>query len=143
VHVTASELEPADSLLPVATRIAGVVHHACDAEEMIVALTAWLERNTDAAPVTYQERLDDLEQLSKALANWSGCRPEGIARHLLPRAPETSQQADPAASDGSGLAPAARLAAMGFPQGPEALPSDDLPSVPRLPERSQRRPRRH
>ncbi|MFB4298456.1 hypothetical protein [Actinomadura sp. NTSP31] len=141
VHVTASELEPADPLLPVATRTAGVVHHACDAEATIIALTAWLERNADTAPATFQERRDDLTRLSEALASWSGGRPEQIARHLPGRMPDPAQRADATAADHSRTAPAARLAAMGFPQGPTPIRPDD-PPVTRLPDRSTRHPRR-
>ncbi|MEU9019362.1 hypothetical protein [Actinomadura sp. NPDC048394] len=143
IHVTASELEPADSLLPVATRTAGVVHQARDAEETITALTARLERNADTAPVTYQEKLDDLARLSEALATWSGGQPEGIVRHLPPRISNAARQTDSADSaDPPGLAPVARLAATGFPQGPTPIRPDDPPTVTRLPDRSNRRPRR-
>jgi hypothetical protein len=64
VHATASELEPADSLLPVATRTAGVVHHARDAEDTITTLTTWLERNADTVPATTR----------KGWTTWHGCR---------------------------------------------------------------------
>ncbi|WP_433234815.1 hypothetical protein [Actinomadura nitritigenes] len=142
VHVTASELEPAEPLLPVPTRTVGVVHHARDAEQAIVALTAWLERNADTVPVTYQEKLDDVARLSEALANWSGGRPEEIARHLPSCLLGAVQSADTPAAEGSGLAPVARLAAMGFPQGPAPVRPADPPAVTRLPGRSERRPRR-
>lgn len=142
IHVTASELEPADPLLPIATRTAGVVHHARDAEETIIALTTWLERNADHPPVTYQDKLDDLTRLSRTLANWSGGNPEQIAHHLPSRAPATAQRANPATPTSVGPAPAARLAAMGFPQGLDPLQPAAPPAASRLPERSQRRPRR-
>jgi hypothetical protein len=140
VHVTASELEPADALLPIATRTAGVVHHARDAEETITALTAWLERNADGRPVTYQDRLDDLAWLSEALATWSGGQPELIARHLPARVSRAAWQTGTAAPPG--LSAAARLAATGFPQGPTPLRPVDPPTASRLPDRSQRRPHR-
>ncbi|KAB2388688.1 hypothetical protein [Actinomadura montaniterrae] len=142
VHVTASELEPADALLPIATRTAGVVHHARDAEQAITALTAWLKRNADTLPVTYPEKLDDLGRLAEALAGWSGGTTQGIIHPLFARNPGTAQQAKAPAEDGPRPAPVARLAAMGFPQGPETIPPDEPPAVARRPERSQRRPRR-
>ncbi|QKG20093.1 hypothetical protein [Actinomadura verrucosospora] len=143
VHATASELEPADPLLPVATRTAGVVHHARDAEETIAVLTAWLDRNADTTPVACQEKLDDVERLSTPLAAWSGGQPEQIARHL-PRVPEPARRTGTPAADTSGLAPVARLAATGFPQGPTPIRPDDPAPAPvtRLPDRSKRRPRR-
>ncbi|MFF0521528.1 hypothetical protein ACFYTC_22700 [Actinomadura nitritigenes] len=142
VHATASELEPADPLLPVATWTAGVVHHACDAEQMLASLTGWLERNTDTAPSTHQERLDDIARLSKALAAWSSGQPENITRHLPAHAPGTARRTDAASADGPGLAAVARLAATGFPQGPVTVRPEHPAPVTRLPDRSDRRPRR-
>lgn len=142
VHVTASELEPADPLLPVATRTVGVVHHARDVEQTIVALTAWLERNADTVPVTYEEKLDDVARLSEALAKWSGGQPKAIVRHLPTRVLRAVQRTGTSATGGSGVAPVARLAAMGFPQGPTPVRPADTPAVTRLPDRSERRPRR-
>lgn len=140
VHVTASELEPADALLPIATRTAGVVHHAHDAEETITALATWLKRNADTRPTTYQDRHDDLARLSEALATWSGGQPEGIGLHLPARDSRAARRTDSAAPPG--LFAAARLAATGFPQGPTPIRPDDPPTASRLPERSQRRPHR-
>ncbi|MDL4813062.1 hypothetical protein [Actinomadura opuntiae] len=142
VHATASELEPADSLLPVATRTAGVVHHARDAEETIIALAAWLERNADTGLVTYQEKLDDVARLTRALASWSGGSPARITRHLPARLPNTARPTGSPPADSTGLAPAARLAATGFPQDPTPSRPDDPAPVTRLPDRSKRRPRR-
>ncbi|GAA2170171.1 hypothetical protein [Actinomadura napierensis] len=142
VYAAASELEPADSLLPVATRTAGIVHHARDAEETIVTLTAWLQRNPDTVPVTYQEKLDDVARLSKALANWSGGRPEGIAHRLAARVSDTARRTDTPPADSTGLASVARLAATGFPQGPTPIRPDAPAPVTRLPDRSKRHPRR-
>lgn len=142
VHVTASELEPADPLLPVATRTVGVVHHARDVEQTIVALTAWLERNAVTVPVTYEEKLDDVARLSEALAKWSGGQPKAIVRHLPTRVLRAVQRTGASATSGSGVAPVARLAAMGFPQGPTPVRPADTPAVTRLPDRSERRPRR-
>lgn len=142
VHVTASELEPADALLPIATRTVGVMHHARDAEESIRALTGWLERNAERAPVGYQDRLDDLRRLSEALARWSGGRPEGIARRLPPRVSQTARRTDSASAVPPGPSPVARLAATEFPQGPTPIRPDVPPTVTKMPDRSNRRPRR-
>ncbi|HEU5023616.1 MAG TPA: hypothetical protein VFV01_01720 [Spirillospora sp.] len=142
VHAAASELEPADPLLPVATRTVGAVHHARDAEETLRVLAAWLKRNADTVPVTYAEKLDDLGRLAEALASWSGGTTEGIVRPLLAGVSGTSQQADSAAAEGPEPAPVARLAATGFPQGPTLIRPHAQSTVTRLPDRSNRRPRR-
>ncbi|MVZ99067.1 hypothetical protein F8568_001420 [Actinomadura sp. LD22] len=142
VHVTASELQPADAFLPIATRTTGVITHARDAEETIVALTAWLECNADRAPAGYQDRLDDLARLSEALAAWSGGHPEKIARHLPPPVPQPTRPTDIAAAVPPGPSPVARLAATGFPQGPTPIRPDAPRAVPKPPDRSERRPRR-
>lgn len=142
VHATSSELEPADPLLPVATRTVGTVHHARDAEETLHVLAAWLKRNADTIPVTYAEKLDDLGRLAEALASWSGGTTERIVRHLLADVSGTSQQADSAAANGPQPAPVARLAATGFPQSPTPIRPPDPSTVTRLPNRSKRRPRR-
>ncbi|MGI5325072.1 hypothetical protein [Actinomadura nitritigenes] len=139
VHAAASELEPADPLLPVATRTVGAVHHARDAEKTLRVLAAWLKRNADTIPVTYAEKLDDLGRLAEALASWSGGTTEGIVRHLLADVSGASQQA---AANGPQPAPVARLAATGFPEGPTPIRPPDPSTVTRLPDRSKRRPRR-
>ncbi|MFA1551742.1 hypothetical protein [Actinomadura chokoriensis] len=128
LHVTASELEPADSLLPLPTRTAGVVSDARNAESTIVDIAARLKRAATNGLVADEQALADLAQLTIRLGQWSGGQPEAIMRHLYNRithAAHTPTKGRP------GPDPAVRLAATEFPQRPTSLTSDDPPSTTR------------
>ncbi|GAA1834091.1 hypothetical protein [Actinomadura chokoriensis] len=138
LHVAASELEPADSLLPLPTRTAGVVTNARDAESTIVEVAVRLKRAASAGLATDEQALADLAQLTMRLSHWSGGQPDVIMRDLYNRIMRVAQEP---AKQRPGLDPAARLSATEFPQGPTPAPSDDPPAT-RLRSDDPPRPRR-
>ncbi|MEU5993334.1 hypothetical protein ABZ806_30560 [Spirillospora sp. NPDC047418] len=140
LHVTATELEPADSLLPLATRTAGVVSNARDAESTIVNVAVRLKRAANNGLVTDEQALTDLAQLTMRLGQWSGGRPDAIMRHLYNR---IMHAAHTPANRRPGLDAAARLAATEFPQQPNPVPSDDSPASTRPKPDDPPRPHRH
>lgn len=113
LHATAAELEPADSLLPLHTRTAGVVLSAREAESTIIEVAARLKRAADNGLGTDEQALADLAQLTMRLSRWSGSQPDAIMHHLHPRILHVAQS-PPRGRPG----PAAthRLAATEFPQ---------------------------
>lgn len=138
LHVTASELEPADSLLPLPTRTAGVVTNARDAETTIVDIGARLKRAAGNGLATDEQALTDLAQLTMRLSRWSGGQPDVIMRHLYNRIMHLAQEP---AKQRPRPDTAARLAATEFPQGPNPIPSDDPPTTRPRPD-DPPRPRR-
>ncbi|MFA1538027.1 hypothetical protein [Actinomadura monticuli] len=138
LHVAASELEPADSLLPLPTRTAGIVTNARDAESTIVDIGARLKRAASAGLATDEQSLADLAQLTMRLSRWSGGQPDVIMRHLYNRIMRIAQEP---AKQHPGPDPAARLSATEFPQGPNLVPSDDPPTTRPKPD-DPPRPRR-
>lgn len=126
LHVAASKLEPADSLLPLNTRTAGVVSHARDAESTIIDIAARLKRAANNGLVADEQALTDLAQLTTRLAKWSGGRPDAIMRQLHDRILIAAQKP---AKARTGPAAAARLAAADFPR--ESIPTEDSPHATR------------
>ncbi|MEU8346663.1 hypothetical protein AB0C74_33630 [Spirillospora sp. NPDC048832] len=141
LHVTASELEPADSLLPLPTRTASVVTTARDAEATIVNIAVRLKRAANNGLVADEQALTDLAQLTIRLGQWSGGQPDAIMRHLYNRIMHAAHT--PTTKGRPGPDPAARLAATEFPQRPNPLPSDDSPTTTRPKPDDPPRPRRH
>ncbi|MFI0484353.1 hypothetical protein [Actinomadura sp. 9N215] len=129
LHVAASELEPADSLLPLHTRTAGVVSHARDAESTIIDIAVRLKRAAHNGLVADEQALTDLAQLTMRLGRWSGGRPDAIMRQLHDRIMDAAQT--PPKGRPGPAATAARLAAAGFPQASAPVPSDELPRTTR------------
>jgi hypothetical protein len=140
LHVTASELEPADSLLPLATRTAGVVSNARYAESTIVDIAVRLKRAANNGLVADEQALTDLAQLTMRLGQWSGGRPDAIMRHLYNR---IMYAAHTPAKGRPGPDAAARLAATEFPQGPNPIASDGSPTTTRPKPDDPPRPRKH
>ncbi|NKZ03320.1 hypothetical protein [Actinomadura latina] len=140
LHVSASELEPADSLLPLPTRTAGVVSDARDAESTIIDIAVRLKRAANNGLVPDEQALTDLAQLTLRLGAWSGGRPDAIMRHLYDRIIDAAQKP---AKHPPGPDAAARLAATEFPQGPGPLPAQDSPASTRRKPDDPPRPRRH
>ncbi|NEA28463.1 hypothetical protein [Actinomadura bangladeshensis] len=140
LHVTAAELEPADSLLPLPTRTAGVVCDARDAESTIVNIAVRLKRAANNGLVADEQALTDLAQLTIRLGQWSGGQPDAIMRHLYNR---IMHAAHTPAKGRPGPDPAARLAATEFPQGPTPLPSDDSPTTTKPKPNNPPRPHKH
>jgi hypothetical protein len=140
VHVTTAELEPADPILPLTTRTAGVVSHARDAESTIIDIAVRLKRAAGNGLVPDEQALTDLAQLTMRLGAWSGGRPDAIMRHLYGRIIDTAQQ-----PPNQRPAPdaAARLAATEFPQPPEPSSTDNSPAATRRNPDDPPRPRRH
>ncbi|MEU8804043.1 hypothetical protein [Spirillospora sp. NPDC048819] len=128
LHVAASELEPADSILPLPTRTAGAVSHARDAESLIIAIAVRLKRAANNGLVADEQALTDLAQLTMRLGRWSGGQPEAIMHHLYDRVMNAAQRT---ARGRPGPDAAARLAATEFPQRPDPLPSDEPPPTTR------------
>ncbi|GAA1875153.1 hypothetical protein [Actinomadura bangladeshensis] len=125
LHVTAFELEPADSLLPLPTRTAGVVCNARDAESTIIDIAVRLKRAAGNGLVPDEQALTDLAQLTMRLSTWSGGRPDAIMRHLYDRIIDTAQRPP---SRRPGPDAAARLSATEFPQQPGPSRSDGPPA---------------
>ncbi|GAA4238116.1 hypothetical protein GCM10022254_52730 [Actinomadura meridiana] len=126
--VTAGELEPADSFLPMATRTAGTVIHAREAESTIVDIAVRLKRAANNGLVADEQAFADLAQLTTRLGVWSGGRSDAIMRHLHERITAAAQE--PAKGSRRPDA-AARLAATDFPQDPASFPSEDPPPATR------------
>ncbi|WP_301176042.1 hypothetical protein [Actinomadura geliboluensis] len=124
LHVAASELEPADALLPLPTRTAGVVTHARDAESTIVDIAVRLKRAANNGLVPDEQALADLAQLTMRLSRWSGGRPDAIMRHYYDRIMRAARKPS---RGRPGPDAAARLAATEFPQGPRPTPADEPP----------------
>ncbi|WUH97669.1 hypothetical protein OHR68_29680 [Spirillospora sp. NBC_00431] len=122
LHVAASKLEPADSLLPLHTRTAGLVSTAQDAESTIIDIAVRLKRAANNGLVADEQALRDLAQLTTRLGRWSGGRPETIMRQLHDRILNAAQKP---AKVRPGPAAAARLAATDFPREP--VPSENPP----------------
>lgn len=139
LHVTASELEPADSLLPLPTRTAGVVSDARDAESTIIDIAVRLKRAANNGLVADEQALTDLAQLTMRLGTWSGGRPDAIMRHLHDDILAAAQKP---AKPRPGSAAAARQVATEFPQRPHPVPSEDPPPTRRKPN-GPPRPRKH
>jgi hypothetical protein len=72
LHVTASELEPADAFPPLSTRTAGVVVSARGAESTIIDIGVRLKRAAASGLVADEQALTDLAQLTMRLGTWSG-----------------------------------------------------------------------
>jgi hypothetical protein len=121
LHVTASELEPAESMPPLPTSTAGVVTSAHDAESTIIDIAARLKRAANNGLATDELALTDLTQLTVRLASWSGGQPHAIVRQFRDRVTDAARK--PAQEHDS----AARLSATEFPQGPTPDPSDVPP----------------
>ncbi|WP_021593512.1 hypothetical protein [Actinomadura welshii] len=140
LHVTASELEPADPLPPLPTRTAGVVASARDAEATIIDIAVRLKNAANNGLVADEQALTDLAQLTMRLGKWSGGRPDAIMHHLHDRVLDVAQRT---AQEHSGRA-AARLSATEFPQGPTPDPCDDPPpSTKPKPDNRQKPRKRH
>ncbi|GAA1801502.1 hypothetical protein [Actinomadura chokoriensis] len=139
LHVTAAELEPADSLLPLPARTAGVVCSARDAESTIIDIAVRLKRAAGNGLVPDEQALTDLAQLTMRLGAWSGGRPDAIMRHLYDRIIDAAQQ-PPRQRPGPDAA--ARLAATEFPQQPGPSGADGPPATTRPKPDDPPRPRR-
>ncbi|TDE22068.1 hypothetical protein, partial [Actinomadura sp. 6K520] len=85
LQITAAELEPADSLLPLPTRTAGIVITAAEAEQTIIDIAVRLKRAAGNGLATNEHALADLAQLTMRLSAWSGSQPDAIMRHLYDR----------------------------------------------------------
>ncbi|TDC77446.1 hypothetical protein, partial [Actinomadura sp. 7K507] len=128
LHVAASELEPADSLLPLATRTAGVVAHARDAEQAIINIAVRLKRAANNGLATDEQALTDIAQLTMRLSAWSGGQPDAIMHQLHERILNAVQKP---AKGRPGPASEPRLAETEFPQRPRSVSSDDPPPATR------------
>lgn len=122
LHVTASELEPAESLLPLHTRTAGVVISAREAESTIIDIAVRLKRAANNGLVADEQALTDLAQLTMRLSQWSGGRSDAIMRYLYDRIMDAAQKP---ATRRPGASAAPRLAATEFPQQPGSSPSGE------------------
>ena len=140
LHVTADELEPADSLLPLATRTAGVVTHARDAESTIINIAVRLKRAANNGLATDEQALTDIAQLTMRLGQWSGGRADAIMRHLRDDILDAAQQP---AKGRPGPDAAARQSATEFPSRPRPDLSDEPSSTTRPKPDDPPRPRRH
>ncbi|NDU73845.1 hypothetical protein GWI34_14530 [Actinomadura sp. DSM 109109] len=139
LHVTASELEPADSFPPLPTRTAGVVVNARGAESTIIEIGVRLKRAAASGLATDEQALTDLAQLTMRLGTWSGGRPDAIMRHLHDRIVAAAQEPP---SPGRGRSEA-RLSVTEFPQGPTPSPSPGRPPSARPGPDTRHNPRKH
>ncbi|MFA1546117.1 hypothetical protein [Actinomadura chokoriensis] len=118
-HTTTSQLRPATRLAPVPTRTRGTVFSALEAEDTIIEILGKLTSKRDIPPAP--EVVADLEELSTALATWSGTTPQRVQHYLRYQAKVSLPPDD--------RSPAARRAAAAFPNSIAASLAAEQPTA--------------